>query len=76
MKGRKIQYVKLNPIDTNSEIKHVLLGIDATTKHIYNLIEVGKTYNLLGQVYEYSQQTKLSLENYRNAHKVFTSLDN
>ncbi len=41
VKGRKIQYVKLNPIDTNSEIKHILLGIDATTKHIYNLIEVG-----------------------------------
>ena len=42
VKGRKIQYVKLTPIDANSEIKHVLLGIDATTKHIYNLIEVGK----------------------------------
>ena len=42
VKGRKIQYVKLNPIDTNSEIKYVLLGIDATTKHIYNLIEAGK----------------------------------
>jgi outer membrane lipoprotein-sorting protein len=42
VKGRKIQYVKLSPIDTNSEIKNVLLGIDATTKHIYNLIEVGK----------------------------------
>lgn len=40
--GRKIQYVKLSPIDTNSEIKQVLLGIDAQTKHIYNLIEVGK----------------------------------
>lgn len=42
VKGRKIQYVKLIPIDSNAEIKHVLLGIDATTKHIYNLIEVGK----------------------------------
>ena len=42
VRGRKIQYVKLNPIDTNSEIKYVLLGIDATTKHIYNVIEVGK----------------------------------
>ena len=42
VKGRKIQFVKLMPMDTNSEIKHVLLGIDATTKHIYNLIEVGK----------------------------------
>ncbi|TCK64804.1 outer membrane lipoprotein-sorting protein [Winogradskyella wandonensis] len=42
VRGRKIQYVKLTPIDSNSEIRHVLLGIDATTKHIYNLIEVGK----------------------------------
>lgn len=42
VKGRKIQYIKLNPIDTNSEIKQVLLGIDAKTKHIYNLIEIGK----------------------------------
>lgn len=42
IKGRKIQYVKLNPMDTNSEVERVLLGIDATTKHIYNLIEIGK----------------------------------
>ncbi|WP_460218580.1 LolA family protein [Psychroserpens sp. MEBiC05023] len=42
VKGRKIQFVKLNPIDTNSEIKQVLLGIDAKTKHIYRLIEIGK----------------------------------
>ena len=36
--GRKIQYVKLLPIDSKSEIKYVLLGIDIKTKHIYNLI--------------------------------------
>ncbi|MBQ0788493.1 MAG: outer membrane lipoprotein carrier protein LolA [Oceanihabitans sp.] len=42
VQGRKIQYVKLIPIDSNSEIKSVLLGIDAQTKHIYNLIETGK----------------------------------
>lgn len=42
VKGRKIQYVKLTPIDSNSEIKHILLGIDTQTKHIYNLIQVGK----------------------------------
>ena len=42
IKGRKIQYVKLTPIDSNSEIKHILLGIDTQTKHIYNLIQVGK----------------------------------
>ncbi|WP_335965380.1 outer membrane lipoprotein carrier protein LolA [Galbibacter sp. PAP.153] len=41
IKGRKIQFVKLTPIDSNSEIKEILLGIDAQTKHIYNLIEVG-----------------------------------
>lgn len=40
--GRKIQYVKLTPIDSNSEIKNILLGIDSQTKHIYNLIQVGK----------------------------------
>ena len=39
--GRKIQYVKLIPIDSQSEIKHVLLGIDVITKNIYNLIEIG-----------------------------------
>ena len=41
VQGRKIQYVKLTPIDSNTEINHVLLGIDINTKHIYNLIEVG-----------------------------------
>ena len=42
MNGRKIQYVKLTPIDSNSEIKSILLGVDAQTKHIYNLIQIGK----------------------------------
>ena len=39
--GRNIQYVKLTPIDSNSEIQQVLLGIDIKTKHIYNLIDLG-----------------------------------
>lgn len=42
VKGRKIQFVKLVPIDTNTEIKTILLGIDAETKHIHKLIETGK----------------------------------
>jgi outer membrane lipoprotein-sorting protein len=42
VRGRKIHFVKLNHIDTNSEIKEIFLGIDAKTKHIYRLIEVGK----------------------------------
>ncbi|MBU3822960.1 outer membrane lipoprotein carrier protein LolA [Flavobacteriaceae bacterium XHP0103] len=39
--GRKIQYVKLTPIDSDSEINYILLGIDAQTKNIYNLIQIG-----------------------------------
>ncbi len=42
IQGRKIQYVKLTPIDSDTEIKSRLLGIDMGTKHIYNLIETGK----------------------------------
>lgn len=42
IQGRKIQYVKLTPIDSNAEINYILLGVDAATKHIYNLIQIGK----------------------------------
>jgi outer membrane lipoprotein-sorting protein len=42
IKGRKIQYIKLIPISTKDARKEILLGIDIQTKHIYNLIEVGK----------------------------------
>ena len=33
IRGRKIQFIKLNPIDSNTEIKNILLGIDM---HIYS----------------------------------------
>jgi hypothetical protein len=49
VKGRKIQYVKLIPIDPNAEIKIILLGIDVQTKHIYRLIQTdaqGTKYTL------------------------------
>lgn len=42
VQGRKIQYVKLTPTDSNSEISYILLGVDAQTKHIYTLIQIGK----------------------------------
>jgi outer membrane lipoprotein-sorting protein len=42
IKGRKIQYVKLTPISTKDNRKEILLGIDTTTKHIYNVIETDK----------------------------------
>lgn len=49
VKGRKIQYVKLIPIDSKAEIKNILLGIDVQTKHIYRLIQTddnGTKYTL------------------------------
>ncbi|MGX7666272.1 LolA family protein [Flavobacterium pedocola] len=42
VKGRQIQYVKLTPLSVKDNRKEILLGIDAQTKNIYNLIEVGK----------------------------------
>jgi outer membrane lipoprotein-sorting protein len=39
--GKKIQFVKLTPIDTNSEISNILVGIDTKTNHIYQVIEIG-----------------------------------
>nr|WP_314895736.1 outer membrane lipoprotein carrier protein LolA [uncultured Flavobacterium sp.] len=42
IKGRKIQYIKLIPTNAKDQRKEVLLGIDVQTKHIYNLIEMGK----------------------------------
>ncbi|NCT17337.1 MAG: hypothetical protein COZ75_09180 [Flavobacteriaceae bacterium CG_4_8_14_3_um_filter_34_10] len=39
VKGRKIQYIQLKPIDSKAEIKDILLGIDTQTKHIYKLIQ-------------------------------------
>ncbi len=59
--GRKIQYIKLTPIDSETEIKYALLGIDIKTTHIYNLIEIGEnntktTLNVL----EFNTNTPLS----------------
>jgi len=42
VKGRKIQYIKLVPLNAKDQRKEILLGIDVQTKHIYNLIETGK----------------------------------
>ena len=42
VRGRKIQYIKLIPSNLKDQRKEILLGIDVQTKHIYNLIEMGK----------------------------------
>jgi outer membrane lipoprotein-sorting protein len=42
MNGRKIQFVDLFPMDSESNITKVQLAIDAKTKHIYQLIQIGE----------------------------------
>lgn len=42
VRGRKIQYVKLNPFSAKDKTRQVLIGIDVQTKHIYNLIKTEK----------------------------------
>src|SRR5680860_233308 len=43
--GKMIQYVKLTQMDTNSETESILLGVDAETKNIYQVIEKGQNCN-------------------------------
>ncbi len=40
--GKNIQFIRLVPIDTNSEVATMLLGIDSDKKEIYKMIETGK----------------------------------
>ena len=40
--NRKIQYIKLIPIDSNADIAHILLGVDRQKKEVYKVIETGK----------------------------------
>ncbi len=40
--GKNIQFIRLVPIDSNSEVATMLLGIDMDKKEIYKMIETGK----------------------------------
>lgn len=42
IKGRQIQYVNLIPIDSNSEVISVEVGVDKKDSHIYSVREIGK----------------------------------
>ncbi|WKD86400.1 Outer-membrane lipoprotein carrier protein [Polaribacter huanghezhanensis] len=39
--GKEIQFVELTPIDSDSDIVKVELGIELKTKHIYKLVQTG-----------------------------------
>ena len=64
VQGRKIQYVKLTPIDSNSDIQSILLGIDVETKHIYKLIETGQN----------STKTTITVNSFITDHPLSKSL--
>ncbi|MFK5983788.1 MAG: outer membrane lipoprotein carrier protein LolA [Flavobacteriaceae bacterium] len=60
IQGRKIQFVKIIPINTNAEIKDILLGIDMQTKHIYKLIQTdssGTSYTITVNLFKTNQPT-------------------
>lgn len=64
VKGRKIQYVALKPIQSNSDIKEILLGIDVQTKNIYKLIQVDSNdtkYTVTVQSFKSNQPISKSL---------------
>jgi len=64
IKGRKIQFIKLQPIDSNAEIKNILLGIDMQTKHIYKLIQTdskGTSYTITVTSFKTNQPISKSL---------------
>jgi hypothetical protein len=39
--GRKVQFIRLTPIDSDSEVDSILVGIEVGSKHIYQVIEIG-----------------------------------
>jgi outer membrane lipoprotein-sorting protein len=64
VKGRKIQFIKLTPIDSRAEIKDILLGIDVQTKHIYRLIQTddkGTKYTLTVNSFKTNQPLSKTL---------------
>lgn len=64
VKGRKIQYIALKPIQANAEIKEILLGIDVQTKNIYKLVQVDNNdtkYTVTVQSFKSNQPISESL---------------
>jgi len=69
VKGRKIQYVALKPINPNNDIKEILLGIDVQTKNIYKLIQVDNNdtkYTVTVQSFKSNQPIPASLFQFDN----------
>ncbi len=39
--AKNVQFVNLTPIDSDSEVRIIFVGVDVKTNHIYQIIEVG-----------------------------------
>jgi len=64
IRGRKIQFIKLSHIDSTTEIKNILLGIDMQTKHIYKLIQIdssGTNYTITVNSFKTNQHISQNL---------------
>ena len=64
IKGIKIQNVELIPIDTNSEIKSIQIGVDVKSKHIYTIVETGKNNTI----------TTLEVRSFKTNQKISENL--
>ena len=58
---KNIQFIKLIPVDKNSDLNYLLLGIDINTKNIFRLIEIGKNETVTTLTID-NQRTNLKLE--------------
>lgn len=59
--NKTIQFIKLMPIEKNSELNYLLLGIDINLKNIFRLIEIGKNKTITTLTIK-NQKTNLKLE--------------
>tara|TARA_B100000809_G_scaffold266277_1_gene328205 strand:+ start:2191 stop:2853 length:663 start_codon:yes stop_codon:yes gene_type:complete len=83
VKGRKIQFIKLSPINSNAEIKNILLGIDMQTKHVYKLIQTdpsGTSYTITVNSFKTNQPISQNLfvfdeEKYKSDGYYLNKLD-
>ena len=41
IRNRNIQFIKLVPVDENTDIQYLLVGVDIDTKHLFRIIEIG-----------------------------------
>ena len=72
--GRTIQYVKLLPVEENSDVKYLLIGVDIDSLNLFKIIEIGKngtntTLKIINQSYNISlpkNHFKFNLELYQD----------